>query len=363
MSEPSDWTLLARYLAGECSASEKIQVETWMAADTDNRLLVERMQVIWDTPEPAPVEVNVQQLWLQVADQAGLLEQTRGRRITDRFRASIHTVIDTWRYQPATRLVWRYAVVAVLVISLPLLVANWVGWLPWQSGTQQLITIQMSNAQRSRFVLSDSSSVILDAGSTLRYPEKFARDSRDVFLNGEGFFKVNTDAGRPFTIHASDALIQVLGTKFNVRAWEPDQRVQVAVSEGQVSLRPASSSTVEVVVINEGEGSVMPLDGKPTEPELIAVDEQLGWMHNEAVFRDVPLKEVLYQVERWYDLSFELAVPSVADERVAIYLRNNSVQDILELISSLTDMPFKRIGSVVHLGLPPERTPSGIEED
>lgn len=363
MSEPSDWNMLARYMAGECTPEDRVRVEAWMAADTDNRLLVERMQAIWDAPEPSPVEVDVQQLWFQVAAQAGLLEQSRVGRFTDRLRAFIHTVFDTWRFQPAAQLIWRYAAVSVLAIALPLLVTRWGGWFPWTLGSPQLVTLQIPQGERSQITFGDRSTVILDAGTTLRYPEKFARDTREVFLDGEGFFEVVADSRKPFIIHASDALIQVLGTKFNVRAWELDQRVQVAVSEGQVSLRPASIPVAEGVIIHKGEGSLMPTNGQPTEPEEIDLEEKLGWMHNEAIFRDVPLGEVLFQLERWYDLSFELAVPAVATERVTVHLRRNSVQDILEIVSSLTDMPFKRHGRVVRLGLPLPQTPEEIEED
>lgn len=363
MSEPSDWTILARYLAGECTGSERTQVEAWMAVDPENRLLVEQMQVVWETPEQAQEDIDVQQLWLQVAAQAGLLEQPRVGRFTDRLRAFVPTVFDTWRYQPAAQLVWRYAAVAVLVIALPLLVTRWGGWFPWTIGTPQLVTLQIPQGERSQITFGDRSSVILDAGTTLRYPEKFARDTREVFLDGEGFFEVVADSRKPFIVHASDALIQVLGTKFNVRAWEPDERVQVAVSEGQVSLRPASIPVEEGVIIHKGEGSLMPTNGQPTKPVEIDLEEKLGWMHNEAIFRDVPLGEVLFQLERWYDLSFELAVPAVATERVTVHLRRNSVQDILEIISSLTDMPFKRHGRVVRLGLPLPQTPEEIEED
>jgi ferric-dicitrate binding protein FerR (iron transport regulator) len=231
-------------------------------------------------------------------------------------------------------------------------VTRWGGWFPWNIGTPQLTTLEIPQGERSQVIFSDGSIVILDAGTTLRYAEKFGRGTREVFLDGEGFFEVMADTDRPFIIHASDALIQVLGTKFNVRAWEPDYRVQVAVSEGQVSLRPALSSTAEAVVINKGEGSMMPVNGQPTEPVEIDVEEKLGWMKNEIIFRNVALREVLFQIERWYDLSIELAVPAVAAERVTVHLSRSSMEDVLELISVLSGLPYNREGRTIQLGLP-----------
>jgi ferric-dicitrate binding protein FerR (iron transport regulator) len=323
-----------------------------MDSDPENRLLVQQMQTVWEAPELAQEDIEVQRLWHRVATQAGLYRESRSKGIADRVRAAIGKVTSDWRFMPEAAPVLRYATLAVLVVVLPLLVTRWGGWFPWSIGVPQWATVEVSKGQRSQIALSDGSTVMLDAGTTLRYPEKFKRGPREVFLEGEGFFEVVTDARRPFMVHASDALIQVLGTKFNVRAWEPDQRIQVAVSEGRVSLRAESSSAEEGVIINKGEGSVMATRGQPTEPVEINVDEKLSWMQNEIIFRDVALREVLSQVERWYDLSFKLAIPTVALEHVTIHLRRHSVEDVLELISVLSGLPYTRDGRMIQLGLP-----------
>ncbi|MFC1547816.1 FecR family protein [Candidatus Neomarinimicrobiota bacterium] len=357
MSDPSDWTLLARYLSGECTADEKSGVEAWMDSDPENQLLVQQMQTVWEVPEPAREDIEVQQLWHRIATQAGLYRESRGRGIADRVRAAVGKLTSDWRFMPDTAPVLRYATLAVLVVVLPLLVTRWGGWFPWSIGAPQWATIEVSNGQRNLIALSDGSTVMLDAGTTLHYPEKFKRGPREVFMEGEGFFEVVADTRKPFVVHASDALIQVLGTKFNVRAWEPDQRVKVAVSEGQVSLRPESTSAETGVIINEGEGSVMAAKGQPSEPAKVNVAEQLSWMQNEIIFRDVALSEVLSQVERWYDLRFDLAVSAVASEHVTIHLRRHSVEDVLELISVLSGLPYTQDGRTVQLGFPePEET-------
>ena len=355
MSEPSDWALLTRYLAGECTGPEKIRVEAWMAADPENRMLVEQIQIIWETPTPKQEDVDVKQLWYQVADQIGLQRESAMKRFANWLKNLSGMTVGDGRFQPSRSPALRYAAITLLVIALPLLVARW----GWNRTMPQLTTVQISKAERNQIVFSDGSSVILDAGTTLRYPERFDQRTREIYLDGEGFFEITADTRRPFIIHASDALIQVLGTKFNVRAWEPDERVQVAVSEGLVSFRPVSTPIEEGVIIHEGESSLMPINGQPTEPEEVDISEHLGWMQNDAVFRDVPLHEVLFQVERWYNLSFELSDPLVADERVTMHIRRNSVDDVLELISVLSGLAYRRDGRIIRLGLPdmpPEQT-------
>ncbi|UCD38198.1 MAG: FecR domain-containing protein [Fidelibacterota bacterium] len=351
MSEPSDWSMLTRYLAGDCTDQEQLQLEAWMAADPENRMLVEQMQVIWEASTPEQEPVNVKRLWSQVAIRAGLREESRASRLVNRLKGLVVGEVKDWRFLTGPSPALRYALVAALVVIVPLLVTRWVGWFPWNLGTPQLITVQISQAERNRIAFPDGSSVILDAGTTLRYPKRFTRRTREIHLDGEGFFEVVADSRKPFIIHASDALIQVLGTKFNVRAWEPDERVQVTVAEGHVSFRPMSTPLEAGVIIHEGEGSLMRMNGQPTKPVEVDVDEYLGWMRNEAVFRDVPLREVLFQVERWYDLSFDLVVPTVAGERVTMHIRrNSSVEDVLELISVLAGLPYTRDGRRILLG-------------
>ena len=352
MSDPSDWTLLARYLSGECTGEEKNGIEAWMDSDPDNRLLMQQMQAVWDAPEPAQEEIDVQQLWQRVADQAGLYGESRSRGFADRVRGAAGKLVSNWRFLPEAAPVYRYATTAALAVVLLLLITRLGNWFPWKTEGTQWATLEVSRGQRSQLGLSDGSRVILDAGTKLRYPVRFRGRTREVFLEGEGYFEVVGNEYRPFVVHASDALIQVLGTKFNVRAWEPDQTVQVAVSEGRVSLRAESSPEDEGVVIHEGEGSVMAAEGRPTEPVKVNVDEKLSWMQNEIIFRDVALREVLAQVERWYDLNFQLAVPAVATEHVTIHLHRHSVEDVLELISVLSGLPYTQDGQTVRLGFP-----------
>lgn len=341
MSKPSDWTLLARYLADECTDSERAEIDQWMLGDAENRQLVKQLQTIWSAPDSAPLRINVEQMWAELASKAGMETSPVGR--VKRF---LLPNFDNWTVSWLPSPILRYALVAMLLISLPLLVARWGGLF---TAEVPLVSVHIDQGERSQVLLADGSSVILDAGSTLRHPEQFADNSREVYLDGEGYFEVVGDAKWPFIVHAADARIGVIGTKFNVRAWEVDQRVQVAVAEGTVALNSASAGADGGVVIHSGQGSTLPANGLPTTPEDVVIEEKIGWMNNRAVFRDVSLDEVLYNLERWYDIKFDLAVPEIAKERVTVYIKNNSVKDILELISGLTNMRYERTGNVIRL--------------
>ena len=189
----------------------------------------------------------------------------------------------------------------------------------------------------------------LDAGSFFSYPQRFEGDAREVFLKGEGYFEVTHKVHRPFIVHADDAIIQVLGTKFNVRAWPQAKKVKVAVAEGKVSLGSEVDSDEGAVVIEKGQLSVLTAKGKPSQPVGVNIDDHLAWMNDEMIFEDAPLHDVLYQLERWYDLQFVLADSSIAAEHINVHIHKKSIDDILELISALTDLRHQREGSIIRL--------------
>jgi ferric-dicitrate binding protein FerR (iron transport regulator) len=183
----------------------------------------------------------------------------------------------------------------------------------------------------------------------LKYPEKFKGNTRVVFLDGEGYFEVASNADKQFIVHANQAVVQVLGTKFNVRAWQSDQRVTVTVAEGKVSLRSKEGAARETVVISMDQSSTMPENGLPSLPYPVDIKKYLGWIHNEVSFENAPLHEILYQLERWFDVQFVLADSAVAEERLTLHIQNKPLGDILELINALTDLDHKHTGKSVHL--------------
>ncbi|MFR7808806.1 MAG: FecR family protein [Butyricimonas faecihominis] len=93
-------------------------------------------------------------------------------------------------------------------------------------------TINIPYGAEYNLVLSDGSKIYLNAGSTLRYPDQFIGDKREVFLTGEAYFEVKSDSLHPFIVHASDVAIRVLGTSFNVNAYAEGTWVKTTLVEG-----------------------------------------------------------------------------------------------------------------------------------
>ena len=96
-----------------------------------------------------------------------------------------------------------------------------------------------------KMILSDGSSIVLQPNSSLRYPQSFAEDGREVYLQGEALFDITKDARRPFMVYANELVTKVLGTSFSVRAYKDEPNVIVEVRSGQVSVFSRQTHDIE----------------------------------------------------------------------------------------------------------------------
>jgi transmembrane sensor len=335
MNDTTDWELLARFLAGECSESENARIQAWQREAPNRQRLVQELSAIWQSPETEAAEGDVQRLWQETALKAGIEMRP------PKPRASFFGSLRARRLVPAAALLGLLAVAVTALIwrfSAPDFAA---------ASGPELNSVRVAIGQREDLTLSDGSRVILDAGSSLRYPDEFEGGAREIYLEGEGLFEVTPDSKRPFLIHALGARIRVLGTRFNVRAWQESGKVEVVVSRGRISLSPDEAEPEDAVVVSQGQGGTL-FPGRVPEPaRAVDVEKHLGWLRREAHFTDTPVSEILAQLERWYDIQFVLSDRSIAVERLTVHIDSRPLPEILELIATLTDQRIKREDNLV----------------
>ena len=151
-------------------------------------------------------------------------------------------------------------------------------------------------------ILSDGTEIQLNSGTHIRYPVKFpTKGNREITMKGEAYFKVSKDKEHPFIVNSEEVAIQVLGTEFNVTAYEEQNTVNTVLVEGSVSLSHSSNPENKVLLEPGNKGSWI----KSQETMSVEkVDTLLytSWLNGEIVFRDAPFSELLAKLERAYNV-------------------------------------------------------------
>ncbi|MCC5930267.1 MAG: FecR domain-containing protein [Cyclobacteriaceae bacterium] len=198
----------------------------------------------------------------------------------------------------------RYAAVisGILIFALSLKFTN------WPQPTEEITISQIeyrNEIGQKKLQLGDGSTIILNAGSHIIYPERFHEGQREVFLSGEAFFEVVTDKTRPFIVKTDNLIARVLGTSFNLKAVEGSNAHIVSLISGKVEVIPEQNAE-EIFLLEPGEQ--IALDNHTGEILKSSFDADLVtlWKDGILYFKDTPLTEVVAVLEKWYGVQIEV---------------------------------------------------------
>ncbi|WP_413667992.1 FecR family protein [Mucilaginibacter sp. Mucisp86] len=170
-------------------------------------------------------------------------------------------------------------------------------------------TIVIPRGGEYQLVLADGSKIWMNSASSLRYPTSFSGSERKVYLTGEAYFEVAKNARMPFIVKTDKAEVQVLGTHFNVKAYNDEDLCKTTLLEGAVRVR----SSAMINEIKPGQQAIIDNGGQQKITSDIDVDEEVAWKNGLFMFNKANIKDVLQQVSRWYDIEvvYEGKVPEL----------------------------------------------------
>lgn len=289
--------LFYRYLNNNCSDSERRELFR-LLADPDNE---------------AQVKALMSEVWDQVPGED--LSPQQSDRIFDSIMSEKKAKKFSWLKMAA--------VLAFFVLST--FTAFYLDTDP-----QPIVTQNADVKGKTNFItLSDGSTVVLNAGSTLKYTDTFPENIREVFLEGEAFFEIRHDSSRKFVVHTGELQTTVLGTAFNVSAY-PGQAVIVTVKKGKVSIGDE----------NRVLGIINPNEQVALNPALKAVNRKpvdshsvTAWIERDIMFEDVTMSDAIFQLARRFDVSITLKDEDIAACRfTATFVQGEDVRQILKVL-------------------------------
>lgn len=200
--------------------------------------------------------------------------------------------------------------------------------------------------------LPDGTQVWLNAASSLRYPVHFTKGERRVELVGEAYFDVAKSPSHPFKVvterpDGSQFLVEVLGTQFNVNAYEEEQIIRTTLIEGRVQ----TSLTGQDNKVSLKPGQQLLLKNK--QMDIVAIDptDEIAWKEGNFAFKDTEIHEVMRQLARWYDLSVDYKGFSRNEIFTGYVSRDVPLIDVLAMLEKGGGVKFKIIGNKVEVNI------------
>lgn len=208
----------------------------------------------------------------------------------------------------------------------------------------ELMEISVPLGEKRQILLPDSSKVNLNAGSTIKYSSPFVDGKRIVELSGEAYFSVAKDSLMPFTVQTKHLAVEVLGTEFNVEAYQDDENTTVVLDEGKVQVR---TSTNQLYSLDPNQKFVIDNETNEVAIEDIDEDDNRDWTSGELIFKDMLLKDIIKTLERQFNVKIEVANPSVLKKQDIFtikFRKEDSLENVLEIIEIVVgDISFNQI--------------------
>jgi transmembrane sensor len=184
--------------------------------------------------------------------------------------------------------------------------------------------------------LEDGSKIWLSSKSLISYSEKFIKDKREVALSGKAFFEVSKDNNHPFIVSTNNSSITVLGTSFNID--ETKHRTEISVKSGKVKVE--STVTNEQVFLNPNQFAIV------TEEKLIVSEvtnpNYQSWINGIFKFKNTPIKQVIYDLNTFYNNQFELDSSKEYDCNLTAKFEKSDINTIVEVLEKTCDLNSKQ---------------------
>jgi ferric-dicitrate binding protein FerR (iron transport regulator) len=362
--QPAD-NLIPGYLKGELTVDETRDLISWIKLNSANKRYFDEYCEIWITAKASlknPGYNFHEGFW--------------------KFKQKIKTNEDLSIGLNKTNLfktITRYAAIFIVAFSLSGLLFYYISKNRIINPKQSFNELIVPMGSRAQFTLSDGTTVTLNAGSRLKFDNRFGIDERVVQLEGEGYFKVAKDATRPFTVKTSHLNVMALGTTFNVKAYLNDKTIETTLVEGSVKIEGINDKIrAEVMVLKPNqkltffkedstmvdetaspngktENNKQPLQVQKSLaiPRLVRenvnVEPVISWKENRWIFEKQKLSLIAVELERKFDIQIHFESERLKTFRFTGIIIAEPIEQVLEVMSLSAPINFKLKGRVVTL--------------
>jgi len=325
-----DHELLKKFISGKCTPEEAEQVRKFLLRPENSDELEKILDDQWNCFEAEQPSVSVMNEWQSE------FERRKKNLAVDVERRRNRGNIRKWSY------------IATAACLIPILFFITFHSVQKKGEYNHLIRatlaeVRTSAGETSELTLPDGTTVFIGPKSRLGYPEKFDGAMREVSLEGEAFFDVVKNPEQPFVIVSGEISTRVLGTSFKVEAYSGSPAsVSVVTGKVRVARREQEKTGKELAVLTPGKQVKYDSVSETAEVSDFNILDVSQWKEGHLMFRSVAVKDVLRNLERWYDVRITVENPGWEDKKIQLVVNGKApVTEALETIRQITGLNYR----------------------
>ncbi|MCH2449861.1 MAG: DUF4974 domain-containing protein [Gracilimonas sp.] len=341
------WKLLAKYLSGEASSIDKELIEEWKNKSEDNQKVFRLFQKVWiaDSNPKSLKKVDINSIWLDTWAKIESKEKESPN-------TTQHTIKEKKERSGLIYQFGKYSKYAAAAVFLLAAVFTGIFLYPIQQEVlSESIIYTTGVGETLNLQLIDGSDVLLAPKSKLKVLSGFNETTREIQLEGEAYFSVDSNKKKPFWVYTENSITKVLGTQFNVMALLDESLLEVLVTEGIVGVEKGKREQIDDIILKEG--SLLQTDEQLAKYEIIndiQSENYLKWKEGLIHFEELNLSRITDRLERWYPVEIILKSEDLDKKNLtAEFSSSQPLEEILDAISLALGVEYKRNESTITI--------------
>lgn len=309
---------LFRYVNRELTSQERIEVEEWIHASEENRKTAEDFYEL-------SFAVTSLRIIKHSAPQKAL--------------EKVNKQIKEKQFQKLFLWVQR---VAALLLLPSLLLSGFLLLQPREETAVSYLEARMTPGMTGSTVLPDGTKIWLNSSSSLKYPNQFSGQTREVTLDGEAYFEVTENAEKPFVVHTGNSSVKVLGTEFNVDAYSSNGFTTTTLVNGSIEFSYQNEDDISRTIrLKPNEQVYYDKENSRTQLGETYVPKDIAWKNGQIVLKETPLSDILWILRKRFNVEFIIKDPAFYTYSFTGVFTNQQIERVLEHFKRSSGIHYK----------------------
>ncbi|WP_336528413.1 FecR family protein [Bacteroides acidifaciens] len=320
--------IINKYLTGQCSEEELVEVNAWMKESEENARQLFRMEEIY---------------------HLGKFNQYADRQQMARAEKQLYKKLDEEKRKQNKILRMHRWMKYAAMIAVILVIGGGSGYWLYQNGNNQHMMVAVANEGIVKeIILPDGTKVWLNNSATLKYPREFSEKARNVYLDGEAYFEVTKNRHKPFTVQSDAMRVRVLGTTFNFKCDKNYQIAEVTLIEGEIEVK-GNKEEGQIILAPGQRAELNKNNGRLTVKQVDAKMDAV-WHDNLIPFQKADIFTISKALERFYDIKIILSPDMRADKTYSGVLKKKStIESVLKSLQNSISIDYKIVGNNIFI--------------